>query len=130
MKQIIGLIMTFLLIPRLSMADCTFSDLVHNSDGTVTYSKADHICVGQLAQDNATKTQQIQDYVKAITLKDMALSDADKRTQLWIDTSLKLESNIQSIDSYKNTSNWIYFGLGVLTVVGAGFALSSITIRH
>lgn len=87
MKTTISLILIFSLISQYVSADCDFSDLVHNKDGTVTYTAADHICVGQLVQDNATKTQQIQDYVKALTLKDLALNDADKRTQLWLDTS-------------------------------------------
>jgi hypothetical protein len=129
MKKIISSILVVLMLPIASLADCDFKDLIHNADGTVTYSKADHICVGQLVQDNATKTQQIKDYTQALTLKDLALTKADQRTQLWLDTSLKLEDNIQKVDSLQKTSFWVSFGLGALTVIGTGIMASQM-VRH
>jgi hypothetical protein len=118
--KIVSLAVAFATFSNVAFADCAFNDLKHNADGTVTYSAQDHVCVGNLVQDDATKTKQVQDLNKAITLKDLAITKSDARAQLWQDTSLKLESNIQSIDSYKSTSNWMFFGLGVLTIVGAG----------
>lgn len=111
-------------------ADCDWSKVVDNPNGTHTYSDALHICVGQLVQDNATKTQQVDDLTKAISLKDLAITKADDRATLWMDTSLKLEDNIQKMNSLKGTNEWIYFGLGVLTVFAAGMATSQLTNRH
>lgn len=57
MKKVISIVAALSLLSNVAFADCKFNDLVHNSDGSVTYSKADHVCVGQLVQDNAVKDQ-------------------------------------------------------------------------
>jgi hypothetical protein len=126
-NKIVSLVAAFTMFSNVAFADCTFSDLKHNADGTVVYSAQDHVCVGNLIQDDAIKTKQVQDLNKAITLKDLAITKSDARAQLWQDTSLKLESNIQSIDSYKSYSNWAYFGLGVLTIIGAGMLAAQVS---
>lgn len=125
--KIVSLVAAVALFSNVSFADCQLNDLVHNKDGSVTYSAADHLCVGNLMQDNATKGQQVQDLSKAITLKDLAITKADARAQLWQDTDLKLEDNIQKMDSFKSYSNWAYFALGVLSVVAAGIAANQVS---
>jgi len=127
MKKIVFLVAAIAMFCNTAFADCALSDLVHNADGTVTYSKADHICVGNLVQDDATKTKQVTDLNKAITLKDLAITKSDARAQLWQDTSLKLEDNITKVDSYKSYSNWAYFALGALTIIGAGIAAAQVS---
>lgn len=129
MKKILSIVAALSLFTNVAVADCDFSKVVKNSDGTFTYTKELHICVGQLVQDNTTKDLQIKDYLQAITLKDLAITTADKRTQLWMDTTFKLEDNIQKMDSFKSTSNWIYFGLGALTIIGAGMMAAQLTHR-
>ena len=89
MKKLFSLIVAIVLFSNVCFADCNFKDLVHNPDGTVTYSKADHVCVGQAVQDNATKDKQIQTYKQALDLKDLAITKSDARAQNWMDTSLK-----------------------------------------
>ena len=126
-KSLISLFFSFVLFSSTAFGDCDFKDLVHNANGTVTYSAADHICVGQLVQDNATKAKQIADYTQALTLKDLVITKSDQRTQVWMDTTFKLEDNINKIDSYKSTSNWIFFGLGALTIIGAGVAAAQVS---
>lgn len=127
--MLLKILLAVSLFSNVAFADCDFSTLVHNPDGTVTYSKTQHICVGSLVQDNATKTQQITDYKKALDLKDLAITTSDKRTQLWMDTTFKLEDNIQKMDSLKNTNQWIYFGLGALTIIGAGMMAAQLSHR-
>lgn len=123
MKKNILLILSFSLISNFALADCDFKDLIHNADGTVVYSKTDHVCVGQLVQDNATKDQQIVDYKKALTLKDLVISTADQRGDMWRDTALKIENNINTMEQLKKTNEILYFGLGILTVlIGAKVA--------
>lgn len=124
--RLVSIVLAMSLFSNIAFADCDFSTLVHNSDGSVTYSKAQHVCVGQLVQDNATKTQQIADLNKAITLKDLAITKSDERAQLWMDTSFKLEDNIQKMNSLKSTNEWVYFGLGVLTIFAAGMATAQL----
>lgn len=126
-KPCIAVLAAVSLFSNIAFGNCAFDDLKHNADGTVTYSNADHVCVGNLVQDDKTKTQQVQDLTKAITLKDLAITKADARAQLWQDTDLKLEQNIQNIDKAEKTNQWMYFLLGVLSVVAAGVAANQVS---
>jgi hypothetical protein len=130
MKKIVFLVVLFCMISNPVLAACDFSHLVHNPDGSVTYPAAAHLCVGQLVQDNATKDQQIVDYKKALTLKDLAVTAADARADLWLNTSLKLEGTVQNIDKLKKDDQWISFGLGALTVIGAGLMAAQLSRAH
>jgi hypothetical protein len=124
--KIVSLVAALALFSNSAFAGCDWSTIVTNADGTYTYSKTLNLCVGNLVQSDVMKTQQVSDLNKAITLKDAAIGKSDARAQLWQDTALKLESNIQSIDSYKSTSNWAYFALGALTIIGAGVAAAQV----
>ncbi len=130
MKKLISLVSAITLFSNLCFADCDFKDLVHNPDGTVTYSKADHKCVGQLVQDNSVKAKQVDDLNKAVQLKDLTITTADQRADNWMNTSLKLEENVQKMDTLKRDDFWIAFGLGVLATFAAGMAAASLTNRH
>jgi hypothetical protein len=133
MKFFINLILVLSLLSNVAHADCDFTlgkGVTKLADGNFEYSKDCHIKVGELVQSSGVQDQQISDLNKALTLKDLTITQADQRAQNWMDTSLKLEKNINAIDEMKSTNNWIYFGLGVLTVIGTGFALSAVTNRH
>lgn len=131
MKKIISLVAALTLFSNVCFADCDFSTgAVKQADGTYQYTKECHIKVGQTIQDNAVKAQQITDYKKAIDLKDLAITKSDQRAQNWMDTSLKLEDNVQKMQSYSSRNEWIYFGLGALSVFAAGMAAASLTNRH
>jgi non-homologous end joining protein Ku len=130
MKKLISLVSAIMLFSNLSFADCKFSDLVHNADGTVVYSKADHVCVGQAVQDNAVKAKQIDDLNKAVQLKDLTITTANKRSDDWMATSMKLEENNQKMSTLQRDEFWIAFGLGVLTTFAAGMAAAQLTNRH
>ena len=125
--KLISLICATTLFSNSAFAGCDWSTIVANADGSYTYTKTLNLCVGNLVQDDSMKTQQVSDLNKAITLKDAAITKSDARAQLWQDTALKLESNIQSIDSYKSYSNWAYFGLGALTIIGAGIMAAQVS---
>ena len=105
---------------------CDWSSIVKNTNGTYTYSKALHLCVGQLVEDNATKTQQIDDLTKAISMKDLALQASDQRATLWMTTSGTLENRLQTVDSLQQGSEKLMFGLGVLMTLGATFAAAKL----
>jgi hypothetical protein len=128
--KIVFLVVAICIFSNTAMAGCDFKDLIHNTDGTVTYSKADHICVGQLVQSESTKDQQITDYKKALDLKDLAITKSDARAQLWMDTSVRLESTVQSVDKLKKDNEWLYFSLGALTVIGTGFMAAQLLRAH
>src|ERR1700678_983751 len=99
MKRLVLLTVLFSFFSNICFATCDWTKIVANPDGTYTYSKALNLCVGQLVQDNATKTQQIADYTKALTLKDFAITKSDARGDQWMATSLKLEESVQKVDS-------------------------------
>ncbi len=126
-KTTISILVAFSMFSNYVFSDCDFRDLKHNSDGTVVYSAQDHICVGNLVQDNKIKSQQVQDLNKAISLKDLAIQKSDQRAQLWQDTSLKLEDNIQKVDQLQKTNEWTWFALGALSIVAAGVAASQVS---
>jgi len=118
MKKIIFLIILCLL-SNSAFAECDFATGVSKTpSGTYEYTKECHIFVGKTIQDNDTKTQQVEKLNKALDLKDLALEKSDQRAQLWRDTSFKLEDDVQKMNSYRNTNQWINFGLGIL-VTGA-----------
>jgi hypothetical protein len=129
--KMLSILLALCMVSNTAFADCNFStDITKQADGTYSYTKECHIKVGQLVQDNKTKDQQISDLNQAITLKDLAITKSDQRAQMWMDTSFKLEDDVQKMNKFKSDNQWIYFGLGVLTVFAAGMATSSLTNRH
>ena len=107
-----------------AFADCDFSKLIHNQDGSVVYSADCHLKVGQMKADLDSANLQIQDYKKAIELKDLAISKSQERADLWMGETFKLQDRMSTIESYKSKNEVLYFGLGVvftsLAVFGAG----------
>ena len=126
MKKLVTCIL--LLISSVNaFADCDFSTGIKPlPDGNFEYSKECHLKVGQLVQDNATKDLQIQDLTKAITLKDLALKEADSRTQLWMTTSNNELDRLNKISNDQRTSQWMYFALGVVTTFAAGYGAAKL----
>lgn len=127
MKKLIALIAAFSVFSSTCFATCDWSKITKNPDGTYVYSQALNLCVGQTVQDNATKDKQIQDYKKAIDLKDLAITKSDARAQNWMDTSLKLEDNVQKMDSLKKQNEWIWFGIGILSAIGLGMTAAQLS---
>jgi hypothetical protein len=74
-------------------------------------------------------TLQIADYKKVIDLKDLALTKSDERTQLWMNTSDNLQDRMNKIDDTAKRNEWVFFGLGALTVVAAGFMTARLINR-
>jgi hypothetical protein len=129
MKKI-AFLLAICMFANTAFADCDFSTGISpNQDGSYKYSKECHLKVGSLVQDNQTKDQQIDKLTKAIDLKDLALTKSDQRAQLWMDTSFKLEDDVQKMNRLKSDNQWIYFGLGVLTTFAAGYAAAQLS-RH
>jgi len=122
MKKVIASVLIFSCLSSAAYADCDFSKgITPGPNHTFIYSEECHQKVGQLIQDNATKDKQIADYVQAINLKDLAITKADSRTQLWMDTSDKLTDRLTKVDELQKKNDWLYFGLGVLSTVAVGF---------
>jgi hypothetical protein len=120
-------IITFLILAlniQSAKADCDYSKIVSNPDGTYTYSRELNKCVGGMKRDLDAANAQIEAYTKALTLKDLAIQDSDKRANMWETTALSLESRVTEIDKLESKQNVGYFLLGILVsgvaVYGAG----------
>lgn len=112
-----------LLISNLSWG-CDFStDVKKMTDGTYSYSRDCHIEVGNLIEDNKIKSEQIKLLNKSIELKDLVIGGYEKRLNLWMETTEKLEQRLYTIEKYNSTQKWLHFGLGIavsgLAVYGA-----------
>lgn len=125
MKKLIAAALIVLSLSNIAMADCDFSKVIHNADGTMTYTKELHICVGQLKEDLDSANTQIVAYKQAIDLKDLAFTKANQNADLWMNTSFKLQDRMNEVDSLKEKNQYLAFGLGILVtglaVWGAGY---------
>lgn len=110
--------------------ECDFSiGITKNDNSTFIYSKECHIAVGEMKRDLLISQEQIKKLGQAIDLKDQALSKADQRANLWMETSFKLENRLNAIDKFRKDNELIYFGLGMLTMFAAAYVTSK-TISH
>jgi hypothetical protein len=131
MNKSISLIMAAMFFSASCFADCDFSKgITPGPNNTYVYTQECNRKVGQLVQDNGVKAQQVQDLNKAIQLKDLTIQKDEQRIQSWSDTSMKLEENIQKIDSVKKTNEWIYFALGVIATGLAGISAAQLSRSH
>lgn len=124
MKLLVACLLTFALTVSSAFADCDWSKIKDNGDGTYTYSKELNLCVGKTVKDLAAANAQVESYTKAIELKDLALTKANERITMWQDTTFKLQDRMATIDNLESKNKVIYIGLGILitgaAVWGAG----------
>jgi len=119
-RVIINLLIACTLLSNPVYATCDFSKgITPGPNNTFIYTEECHRAVGTLVQQNKNQAQQINDYVKAISMKDLALQESDKRATLWNTTASNLEGRLQKVDSMEETNKFLYFGLGILAT---GFA--------
>lgn len=100
-------------------ADCDFSTGIEKlQDGRYAYSAECNRKVGKMVADEKDRQEQLQQ--KEIQLKSLGtqLEYQDKRVQLWMDTSNKLEDRVNQMDALKSRNQWLFFGLGIV-VTGA-----------
>lgn len=126
MKKLITGILLFCTLSNVARADCDWSQIKKNNDNTYTYSQELNICVGNLVRDDAAKDISIADLNKVISQQNIALSKADARTQLWMDTSFKLEDKLNAVDSIYKKNEWLYFALGVVVTSAAVYGASKL----
>ena len=121
MNKVAKIILICYIFSVTSFAECDWSNIKKNNDNTYNYTEELHLCVGKLVKENKVKDEQILNLTKAITLKDLALDSSDKRVNLWMDTSMKLEDRVNKIDSMQKSNNFLFFSAGILTTILAGF---------
>ena len=108
-----------------SFAACDFSTgITKLPNGNFEYTKECHLSVGVMVKNLEDREAQVTALNKTIELKDLAIDMQEKRSALWMDTSFKLETKLNDIQRYNDTSNILHFALGVavtgLSVWAAG----------
>lgn len=102
-------------------AECDFATGIEKlPDGRFVYSKECHQKVGKMQADLKDREEQVAALTKTIDLKNLQIQTQEQRAQLWMDTSIKLEDRINTIDRMRSTNQFLYFGLGLVT---AGLAV-------
>jgi hypothetical protein len=131
MKKFVAILLAMSLFSNVALAECDFSTgISRNDNGTYTYSKECHIKVGEMKYDLGVKDLQIEKLNKALDLKDLAITKADQRADMWMNTTYKLEDRINTIDQMRSNNQWIAFGLGALTMFAAAYAASQLSHNH
>lgn len=126
MKKFIVALMIFCCLPLQAFAECDFSTGITKVEGGFLYTRECHLKVGEMKYDLGVKDLQIDKLTKALDLKDLAITKADQRADLWMNTAYKLEDRINTIDNMRQTNQWISFGLGALTMFAAAYAASQL----
>lgn len=127
MKKFVAVILAMSLMSNVVFAECDFSTGINRNDnGTYTYTKECHVKVGEMKQDLKIAEEQNGKLNKALDLKDLAITKADQRADMWMNTTYKLEDRINTIDQMRSTNQWVAFGLGALTMFAAAYAASQL----
>lgn len=125
LSKIIAII-TMICIPMQSLACDLNNDVKVNADGSRTYTMDCHIFVGKLYKKEKLLEDENDELNKALDLKDLAISKQRQRADEWMNTSTQINEKLMQYDSASRTSAWIYFGIGVLTTIGAGYMASQL----
>ena len=87
------------------------------SDSSFLYNKPCHLEVGRLVEESKIRKKQVADLNKSLTLKDLAITKADARIDLWKATTYKLEDRMLRQKKFSKFNDTFMFGSGIL----AGF---------
>lgn len=113
-----------MLLSSSAFAECDFATGISKVENGYLYSKDCHLRVGKTQADLKDREEQVANLTKVIELKDLGIAVHEKRADLWMNTSLKLEDRVNTIESLRSSNQWLFFGLGVLVtgaaVYGAG----------
>lgn len=127
MKNLICIGIILCLFSNIVYADnCDWTQIKKLQDGGYEYNPQLNLCVGQLVQQNKIQAQQIQDYQKAIELKDLAIKYDDERVALWSKTAGDEQDRLLKMDSIQRHNDILYFALGIATTFVAAYTASRI----
>ena len=107
-------LLILLLVAQSAWAECDWSKIKKNDDGSYLYSKELNICVGVLVEQEKIRKEQVEALNTAITLKDLAIQKTEARSEMWRTTAYSLEDRISSQQRYSSYRDWAFVGLGVL----------------
>ncbi len=123
LKKFISFVIINCFLISVCFSECDWKKIVPQGDSFL-YPKECHLKVEQLLDDVKIREEQIAKLNKALDLKDLVIAKAEERTELWRGTAYKMEDRLIAQEKWSSKSGWVYFGLGVITTVAAGFAIS------
>lgn len=105
--------------------DCDFKkDIQKLDEENYKYTTDCHKEVGKRVKKLILKEKQVEKLEEVIELKDIAIVKGHERTELWMQTSYKLEDRVNAAERIKEKQQWYWFVLGVVVtgtaVWGAG----------
>lgn len=109
-----SIFLIMLMLPTSTLA-CNYStDIKENQDGTYTYSRSCHIDAGKKIRGYFLQEQEIKELRLSLDHSNLALSKAEERAKLWMDTSISVQKDLARYERLKDWDGWIKFGGGVL----------------
>ena len=120
------------LVSHSALADCNPSSNEHIYKSTsysppkYVYSVDCHIDYGRLRKIEGKRQEQADHLNKSITLKDLAITTANDRVNVWQKTTYNLQDKLLTIEKNNSRLKWIYFGIGILTMAGATYGASQL----
>lgn len=93
---------------------CDFSNDIQKVGDKYQYSVECHKEVGKRLDELEIRKEQVKELNKSIELKDLALTLEQQRVDRWMDTTIKLEDRVNTIDKLRERNKLLYIGLGVV----------------
>ncbi len=114
-----------LLLNQNAIAACNPKDIVKNVEHNYYQYPVDcHIEFGKLRSVEEERKKQVEHLNESIRLKDLAIDTANKRIELWQNTTYKVEDRLIRLERNNDKIKWIYFGLGIFVMGAATYGAS------
>lgn len=107
-------------------ANCELARDIKRVPGGFLYTEECHKEVGKRFIENKEYKKQVSNYEELLKLSDKAISIERERSDLWKKTSYELQTRIQNLDDSQHKNNLIYFGAGVILMLGATWAAGQV----
>jgi hypothetical protein len=118
---------TFLLTFLISFQSlaCDWSTIERQDDKFI-YSSKCHLSVGRLVKTEKKREEQVKTLNKSLELKDLALSESDKRADLWEKEANKQNELLRKSEKSAKLEKVIWFGAGVASVLFGAWAINKV----
>ncbi len=109
-----------------ALASCNPKTDIVKTGNNYQISKDCYVEFGRLVQVEKDRKQQVKHLNESIELKDLAIDTSNKRIRIWQDATYKVEDRLIRLEKNTNTTKWVYFGLGILTMTAATYGASKL----
>lgn len=106
-----------------AFAECNLATDVVGKGDKVEYTLDCHKLVGKTFMDNEDRKKKISLQEEMIAYQKEQLAITAERADVWKQTSLSMQKDVDSIRTASEYKGYIAFGAGILTTVLAGYAL-------